>query len=449
MLRRLAFNGIRIYRLTGDVTYEQRRYPAGTWVIPMDQEFAELARQLLEPQAYPDLREYPGGPPEQPYDAAGWTLQYQMDVRVVEARAPLADAFRAALRPVRGAAADPAASPDAGFETDSVAAGIAPPAGRITGSGPALALDPAQNDAFRVVNRVLAAGGTVRFARAGEGRGGRYVVAGVSASALEGWVRELGLRAQRSVVSGTPLRARIGLYKPWVASMDEGWTRWLLDRYEFRYTTLTNADFAAGDLGARFDVIVFASDAPRTILDGYARGSVPPRYEGGIGSAGVRELDAFVRAGGTLVCINQSSDLAIQQLHLPIRNAVAGLDRKDFFASGSILEVSADSSHPVMAGMPDRAKIFFDRSPAFEPLDGFEGRVLARYAPAGSPLLSGYLLGEQHLQGKAAAIEADHGAGRVVLIGFRPQWRGQPFGSFRVLFNALLGPAGTGPEGGG
>jgi hypothetical protein len=220
--------------------------------------------------------------------------------------------------------------------------------------------------------------------------------------------------------------------------MDEGWTRWLFDTFGIGYSTVTNSDFAAGGLRDRFDVIVLASDAPATIINGFASGSVPARYAGGIGGAGVRELDRFVRAGGTLVCLNQSTALAISELRLPVRNALDGVNRREFFANGSILEVDTDPSHPVMAGMPARASIFFDRSPAFEPLEGFEGSVLATYASGGSPLLSGYLLGEDRLHGMAAALDVKHGDGRVVLIGFRPQWRGQPFGTFRVLFNAAL-----------
>jgi hypothetical protein len=225
--------------------------------------------------------------------------------------------------------------------------------------------------------------------------------------------------------------------------MDEGWTRWLFDQYGFRYTSITNADVwaGAGVLRDRFDVIVLASESPDLLFNGYAEGTVPARYAGGIGDAGVRALDAFVQGGGTLVCLSQSSDFAIQRLHLPVRNVVRGLPRQEFFASGSILEVIADPAHQVMSGMPERAKVFFDDSPVFTTLEGFEGAALARYAPEGSPLLSGYLLGEKHLQGYAAALDVKHGQGHVVLLGFRPQWRGQPMGTFRVLFNAaLFGP---------
>jgi hypothetical protein len=264
----------------------------------------------------------------------------------------------------------------------------------------------------------------------------------VAASKLERWVTDLSLRAERvsATAGAAPVRSRIAIYKPWTASMDEGWTEWLLDQHGLKFTALTNADFqgAGGDLNARFDVILFASDPPRNIADGWTEGSVPPRYAGGLGDAGARTLDAFVRAGGTVVCLSQSADYAIDALHLPVRNVVSGIPRKDYFASGSILEVITDPAHPVMAGMPDRAKVFVDRSPVFTTLEGFEGTALAKFAPEGSPRLSGYLLGEKHLQGYAAALDVKHGSGHAVLIGFRPQWRGQPFGTFRVVLNAAL-----------
>jgi hypothetical protein len=265
------------------------------------------------------------------------------------------------------------------------------------------------------------------------------VIDGVASGTLDEWARELSVQAQRTNGSGNATVAmRVALYKPWRASMDEGWTRWLFDTYGVTYTTIMNADFMAGGLRDRFDVIVLASDPPAVLLSGYSPGTVPARYAGGIGDGGVRELESFVRAGGTLVCTNQSSVFAIDRLRLPVRNVLEDVGRGDFFANGSILEVLTDPAHPIMAGMPERASVFFDRSPVFEPLDGFEGSVLARYAPDGSPLLSGYLLGEDRLHGHAAALDVRYHNGRVVLIGFRPQWRGQPFGTFRVLFNAAL-----------
>ncbi|HSM59312.1 MAG TPA: hypothetical protein VK849_00890, partial [Longimicrobiales bacterium] len=262
---------------------------------------------------------------------------------------------------------------------------------------------------------------------------------GLADGTARGLVDDLALQATRGPATGTALpRPRVGLYRPWTASMDEGWTRWLLERYGFAFSSLSTADVRAGDLRARYDVIALPAERPATLTDGFAAGSVPPRYAGGLGEAGIRALDAFVRDGGTLVCPNQASDLCIAALHLPVTNAVASLERDEFFSSGSILEVRVDAAHPVMAGMPERAKVFFDRGPVFSPDEGFEGAVLAAYDREGSPLQSGYLLGERHLQGLAAAVDVRLGGGHVLLLGFRPQWRGQPFGTFRVLFNALL-----------
>ncbi len=139
-----------------------------------------------------------------------------------------------------------------------------------------------------------------------------------------------------------------------------------------------------------------------------------------------------------LVCLNSATDFAIKQLHLPVKNALAGVSRREFFASGSILEILTDPAHPVMAGMPGRAPVFFDNSPVFTTLDGFKGEVLAKYQKSGSPLMSGYLLGEKSLHGQAAALDVKQGNGHVILIGFRPQWRGQPLGTFRIVFNAAL-----------
>jgi hypothetical protein len=246
------------------------------------------------------------------------------------------------------------------------------------------------------------------------------------------------LKAEPKVATHDLKRMRIGMYQRYRGgNMDEGWTRWVLDQYGFEYQTLVPADFRGVTLRDRIDVLLIADEA-RGLLDGYAAGAVPPQYEGGIGTDGVRAIDAFVRDGGTLVCFNRGSLFAIDQLHLPVKNAVAGVRRNEFFTGGSVVEVEVDVTQPVMSGMPERAAVFVDGSPAFDTLEGFTGDVLARYQKAGSPLLSGYLLGEKFLNGKAVALDVQLGRGHVVLLGFRPQWRGQPFGTFRVIFNAVM-----------
>jgi len=445
LLRRMAFNGIEVHQLRVGVEFEGREHPAGTWVIRMDQEFSELVRQVFDVQVYPDLRDSPEGPVAQPYDAAAWTLPYQMDVRVIRATEPLTETVRSAMEPVAGArvswslsgqepdAASFDSVPGVGFDTDEVASGIVPLESRLTGEGPTLVVDPGQNNSFRAINRAWREGGGVSYSD------GRYHLHGLDEEAISGLVGDLMLRAERGAGGGAPVeQPRIGLYRPWNPSMDEGWTRWLLERYEFEFKSLRNADFKGAPLEDRFDVIVFSDLRSRLILTGFPEGSAPPRYTGGIGQDGVRALGAFVRSGGTLVCMNGSSNFAIEALNLPVRNALGELSRREFFVGGSILEIEVDATQPVMAGMPERAKVFFEGSPAFKMAEGFEGQVLARYADAGSPLASGYLFGEEHLHGLAAALNVAYGDGRVLLIGFRPQWRAQPFGTFRVLFNSLL-----------
>jgi hypothetical protein len=457
LLRRLAFNGIAVSQLTTSASIEGTTWPAGTWVIPMNQPFAELARQVLEMQVYPDLREYPEGPPEQPYDAAGWTLPLQMGVTVVEAKSPLTPELKAAMKSLGDAPATAAADPGkdgspfdsvpgVGFDSHPVAAAIVPPAGKITGSGPALAFDAAQNNAFRAINAVWKRGGKVRV----DAARGRFVVTGVAGAEARRLVESFALQAEHTQAAGTELtRPRVGLYQPWNASMDAGWTQWLLENYGFEPVSVRNTDVKGGALRDRYDVLILADESSRSLLDGFQPSAVPPPFQGGLGADGVRALDEFVSRGGTLVCLNGSSNFAIAQLHLPVKNLASELKRQQFFAGGSLLQVAVDAAHPLMAGMPEQAAVFFDGSPIFMPLDEFKGDVLAKYQTEGSPLLSGYLLGEKYLQGEAAALDVRHGDGHVVLIGFRPQWRGQPFGTFRVLFNAAIfhGPVASAAKG--
>ena len=228
--------------------------------------------------------------------------------------------------------------------------------------------------------------------------------------------------------------------------MDEGWTRWVLEQYGFDYVALRPADFKA-PLTGRVDAVILADDA-RLPIEGAAGGrggggrgggQVRPEYADRLAPADLAAFEQFIRGGGTLICLNSASNFAIQQFKLPVKNVVAGLAPTDFFLRGTIVEVATDPSQQVMAGMPGKAPVFADSSPVFETLDGFKGKVLARYQDSGSPLLSGYLIGEKYLNGKAAALDVQLDAGHVILLGFRPEWRGQPFGTFKVLFNAALG----------
>ena len=454
LLRRLAFNGVEVSELSLAVKHGGVDYPAGTWVIPMDQPFANFVRQLFAIQEYPDLREFPEGPPDQPYDVAGWTLPFMMGVHVVEAASPLDETIRTAMKPVSGTAigwqtkGDAAlfdSPPDVGFNTNPVAAGIVPPAGSVTGSGDALLLPPAQNNSFKAINAAYAAGASVSFLEGEAGVGGEggvsgsYVISGLDGDRMAQLVDDYALQARLGDAGGTPIvRSRVGLYRPWGGEIDEGWTRWVLEMYGFEPISIRPAHIRAGNLGNRFDVIILVDFRANTLIAGRPAGSIPGRYAGGIGREGVRNMESFVREGGTLVCLNNSSLFAIDEFHLPVENIVGGLDRTEFFLSGSILELELDPYHPVMSGMESRSKVFAGRGPVFTVTDEFEGTVLAKYQADGSPLVSGYLLGEKHLNGYAAALDVEHGDGHVILLGFRPQWRGQTFNNFKILMNSAL-----------
>ena len=226
--------------------------------------------------------------------------------------------------------------------------------------------------------------------------------------------------------------------------MDEGWTRWVLEQYGFEYVTLRPEDFAS-PLANKVDVVVLADDARMPIEGEGGRGgrggggrAVRPEYADTVSADDLRAFEQFVRTGGAVVCLNRATAFVIQQFKLPVRNVVAGLRPEEFFLRGSIVEVNVDPSSQIMAGLPAQAAVFADSSPVFETLDGFKGTVLARYKDSGSPLLSGYLIGEKYLNGKAAALDVQLDAGHVILLGFRPEWRGQPFGTFKVLFNSLI-----------
>jgi hypothetical protein len=462
LLRRLAFGGVRVSQLTDALTLDGTSYPAGTWIVPTDQEFAAMAREVLDVQRYPDLRQYPGGPPERPYDAAGWTLPMQMGVTVVPVKTPLDPGVRAKMTllgampdpkvkptPYSNAAQDAApfdSVPGAGFDTEPNAAAIVPPTGRMIGSGPALSLDPAQNNTFRAINRAWKSGASVQFAN------GRYLVTGLAPAQQDDLVTSLALAAERTTSTGAAVKKpRIGLFEPWSGSMDEGWTRWVLEQYGFDYLLLHPEDLKS-PLTGKVDVVVLAEDA-RVPVDvpaggagagrggggrGGRGGAVRPEYAARLSESDLVSFEQFIRSGGTLVCLNNASTFAIQQFKLPVKNVVAGLRTDDFFLHGTIVEIQTDPSQMVMAGMTQKAAVFADSSPVFETGDGFKGAVLAKYQDSGSPLLSGYLIGEKHLNGKAAALDVHLDNGHVVLLGFRPEWRGQPFGTFKVLFNAVL-----------
>ena len=257
-------------------------------------------------------------------------------------------------------------------------------------------------------------------------------------------------------------KTRLAIYKSHVAAIDEGWTRWVFKNIplevaprktfpdwvrSFDFNSLEDREVRSEKLIEKYDHIIIPDQSSRSILNGYRTGSMPPEYTGGLGPEGVKALRAFVEDGGTLVCLNRASDFAIEQFKLPLRDVVAGLPRTEFYVPGSILRIELDTTHPIAAGMPKESIAWAEDSPVFEVITtgsqfsvpASNVHVIGWYSRVKDPLLSGWLLGGNRIKGKAALVEVIMGKGRIVLFGFRPQYRGQSLATYPLLFNAIGG----------
>jgi hypothetical protein len=411
----LAAGGVEVWRAAEPFAVEGQTYSAGSLVVPMGQPYRAHAKDLLEPQHYTPVNDRP------PYDVAGWTLPLTMGVRADVVKAP----FTANL-----------------VQVDSAI----PAPGRIEGNGGGdiFFLKNRTNAESRAVAELLAAGQTVTIV------GDSLMVRGPRARAIlsEHAARHgFTVNAVRTAPAGSRGASRrrlprIALYQPWTGNIDEGWTRWLFEQYGISYTTVHDNDLRKGGLRQRFDVIVLPDADGSAILRGVDSTRIPLQYAGGMGESGGNAVSEFVRGGGTLVCLDGSSNFAITRLNLPVANVLAGEASGPqvlrFYAPGSIFGVLLGGvervGSPITLGVPDSLDIYFENSAAFT-VSG-PARALATYPPG--PLRSGYARFQERLEGKAALVDVPVGSGRVILFGFRPQFRGQTHGTFKLLFNAVL-----------
>ncbi|HEU4435009.1 MAG TPA: hypothetical protein VFR51_16610, partial [Pyrinomonadaceae bacterium] len=249
-----------------------------------------------------------------------------------------------------------------------------------------------------------------------------------------------------------PPTSNPALYRAAMPAHDEGWTRWLFERVALPFGVLTEKELRSGTttfsvgrgVTGKYYVILFPDQPPRQIFEGYREGTMPPEYTGGLGDEGVKQLRAFILQGGTAVFLNRASEFAIDQLKLPLRNVVGGLPRTDFYVPGSILRLELDTTHPIAKNMQKETIAWAENSPVFEVVENSNGdvpaanvRVIGRYPQDKDPLLSGWLLGGDKIKGKAALVEVTMGKGRVILFGFRPQYRAQSIATYPLLYNAL------------
>jgi hypothetical protein len=360
---------------------EVQRSGDGSAVIPMHQPYGGWAKALLERQQYPNDLLYPGGPPKRPYDTTAHTLPLLMGVQVdaVTAPVPATETWRA------------------------------PPRSSL--------LTGADSDTWVAVNRAWADGKSVwRSTLSGD--------FSLTARTGDGWKM-------------VP-RPRIALYQGWVPSMDEGWTRWILEQFGFVYTSVRPKDLQAADLHQRYDVIVFPDQSSATIENGYRKGAMPDEYVGGVGPTGAESLQAFARDGGTLVFLNAASGYAISRLGVAVKSAVPQSEGRrggsgEYYSPGSLLNVKLQPGHPLALGLPAEIAVWSEHSPVWTT----DLPVVARYADT-NVLASGWLLGEKLVAGRAALVDAPMGRGRAVLFGMRPQYRAQSYLTLKLFFNSFL-----------
>jgi hypothetical protein len=440
----LIKGGVAVHRATGQFVVGTKTYPAGSYVVKTAQPYRAHVMDMFEPQDHPNDFPYPGGPPRAPYDVAGYNLSYSMGIVFDR----ILDGFDGPFEQL----ADPV----------TLRGRVAPEP-----KGGHYVISGSLNDGFVAVNRLLKANREVRRATASfSAEGTTYPAGSIVIPATAGSTEVLRKVAEEKgmIVDGirtAPAAAvrlrpmRIGLWDAYGGSMPSGWTRWLLEQFEFPFEVVYARTIDAGSLASRYDVLIFVDGSIPMRDEGApkqpAAESIPAEFRGWLGHVTVArtvpELQRFVEAGGTLVTIGSATAVGYH-LGLPIRNALTErsasgdqtpLPAEKFFVPGSILEARVDRSHPLGHGLPDPVHIFFDQSPAFQILPGMGLRSARSVAwiDNPSPLRSGWAWGQHHLDQTVQIVEAAVGKGRVVLFGPEILWRAQPHGTFEFLFNAI------------
>ncbi len=435
----LKQGGVEIYTANGSFIAGNQQYPDGTFVIKAGQAFRPFVLDMMEPQNYPTRLQYPGGPPDPPYDLAGWTLPMQMGVEVDRINHPF------------------------DFTGSEVMDLVEPESGNISGDADyGYVLSHKPNAGAKAANQLMANGHKIYWTKADfdEFEAGSMIIE--SRDGTDEAVKEVaeehgldfqGLSEQPPVDLYQIQRPKIGLYKSWVANMDEGWTRWLLNDYHFEVDTLHDSDLVEGDL-SQYHSVIIPDQRPSGILNGHKPGTMPEKYTGGMALEGALALKNFVNDGGTLLAFDSASDFVINQFGLPVENITEGLSNTEFFIPGSLIRADVSTKYPLAYGMQHEIAASFSRSRAFEIIkidrEGEGGKEHIKKAPdppidvpvhyaEDDLLMSGWALGEkQHLGGKAAMMNIRYGDGNVVLYGFRPQFRGQPRGTYKLIFNPLF-----------
>ena len=441
----LQRGGLEAHRATNDFTIKDKKYKKGTIIFYGAQSFRPFLVDLMEKQEYPNQYLYPGGPPKPPYDLAGWTLPMQMGVQVDR----VDEAFSAKTEMIEGLIEQTTGTVDVSNRSGYL-------------------FSAKENASYKAVNLLLKEGINIsRLTEATKIGKTEYPAGTFYASGAELTKKIANVAAQTGVsftgISKAPEQRKqvekfkLGIYKSWVANMDEGWSRWMLKEHAFDLDSLQDADIRRGNL-EKYAAIIIPSQRPGSIMHGHDVSRMPKEYTGGIGLEGTKVLHEYVKNGGTLITFDRASDFAIDQFGLPIVNVTKNLSDKQFFIPGSLIRAKVDTEKPLAYGMQEEVAASFSRSRAFKiykPSYMGEGgkeeierapepkaEIIVKFADR-DLLMSGWAQGEnKYLKGKAAMIDVEHGKGNVVLFSFRPQFRGQPRGTYKLIFNAVFEAAG-------
>lgn len=469
LINTLRIGAVDVEQASADFDAGGNHYSKGSYIVRLAQPYGSFAKTLLEIQHYPNIAQYPGGPLQRPYDVTAQTLPLLFGVTAIAVN----DAFD-----VQASAID-RAKPTLGSFVKST-----------NGNGYLIA-DHTNSSLYALFDLLKQNVRAYRLTATDADPGTIYVPqeAGLDEK-LEALAKKypLDIHAATAAPTGSALKVRlprIALYQSWVASMDEGWTRFIFDQNGIPYTRVVDADIRKGNLNDRFDVIVLPDNAARAITtgrggfgeglggepgapqapgsEGQGRGGrsgqgngqgsapgngqgnenrgeargpkIPPEFTGGLGDDGVASLKAFTENGGTIVTFNHASQVYAQKSSEPVSDASASFDRKSFYVPGSILQVSVDNTNPIAFGSTPTVPIFYENGPVFH-VSG--DAVSVASFTTDKPLLSGWIQGGELLKGNSVIAEEPQGKGRLVLFGFRPQYRAISEVTYKFLFNALL-----------
>ena len=453
LINTLRIGAVDVDQATADFDAGGNHYSKGSYIIRLAQPYGSFAKTLLEIQHYPNIAEYPDGPLQRPYDVTAQTLPLLFGVSAVAVK----DSFD-----VQASAVDRAKPTLTRFKKSA------------NGNGYLIA-DQTNSSLYALFDLLKQGVTAYRLTGAGAEPGTIYIPAQAGiGEKLQALAQKypIEIHSAPSVPAGTALKVRlprIALYQSWVASMDEGWTRFIFDQNGIPYTRLVDADIRKGNLNDRFDVIVLPDNAARAITTGRggfgeggepgapapqatnsetpsragraAQGGegrsprIPPEFTGGLGDDGVASLKAFTENGGTIVTLNKASQVYVNKNSNPVSDAEASFDRKAFYIPGSILQISVDTTNPIAFGSTPTVPIFYENGPTFH-VSG-DATSVASFA-TDKPLLSGWIQGGELLKGTSAIALEPQGKGRLVLFGFRPQYRAISEVTYKFLFNALL-----------